>query len=522
MFWVDKIADDILKAFPKKKRLTIRDEKTASGRVHVGSLRGVIIHGVLAQALRERGVDAQFIYEINDNDPMDGLPVYVDSKTFLPYMGKPLKDVPSPYPKEAKSYAEYFGNEFIEVIKRLGYDVKIIWASKEYKNGKYDHWIKKALEHPAEIRHVYKEVSGSEKGEEWNPVQVVCEQCGKVGTTTVTNWDGENAMYVCEPKKVKWAEGCGYEGKVAPKKGRGKLPWKVEWAAKWEVYEVDVEGSGKDHNAAGGSHHVAEEIARKVFKTRVPFNIPYEFFLFGGAKMSASKGLGASAKEVADLMPTEMLRFLMTRPWPHQPIDFDPEGDTIPSLYDRHDEAARIYFANPKDTSDDARAFYYSQLSKKGLKPRFFPRFSRIAFILQLPHLDFWNEVEKLKGSPLTEFEKEDIAQRKALAEKWLKDYAPEEYKCEVQKEVPKIAEKLTHEQREWLKILAATLEEHEWDGEAFHTKIHELRKKSSLTPRESFSAIYIALLGKESGPQAGWFLTALKKSFVIHRFSSL
>lgn len=44
MFWADKIAKEI-----KKERgdgpLIIRDEKTMSGRVHIGSMRGVAIHG---------------------------------------------------------------------------------------------------------------------------------------------------------------------------------------------------------------------------------------------------------------------------------------------------------------------------------------------------------------------------------------------------------------------------------------------------------------------------------------------
>ena len=47
MFWVDEIADEIIQTFPKKKEMVVRDEKTLSGRVHVGSLRGVVLHGIL-------------------------------------------------------------------------------------------------------------------------------------------------------------------------------------------------------------------------------------------------------------------------------------------------------------------------------------------------------------------------------------------------------------------------------------------------------------------------------------------
>ena len=54
------------------------------------------------------------------------------------------------------------------------------------------------------------------------------------------------------------------------------------------------------------------------------------------------------------------------------------------------------------------------------------------------------------------------------------------------------------------------------------HGKIHELRKASPLEARDGFGAIYLALLGKGSGPQAGWFLEALDRAFVIQRFKDV
>ena len=51
MFWADRIAAEIKdKVIPRAgagKPLLIRDEKTVSGKVHVGSMRGVAIHGAL-------------------------------------------------------------------------------------------------------------------------------------------------------------------------------------------------------------------------------------------------------------------------------------------------------------------------------------------------------------------------------------------------------------------------------------------------------------------------------------------
>ena len=54
MFWADRIAQEVSERFGKGPVL-IRDEKTLSGRVHIGSFRGVAIHGAVSEALAERG-----------------------------------------------------------------------------------------------------------------------------------------------------------------------------------------------------------------------------------------------------------------------------------------------------------------------------------------------------------------------------------------------------------------------------------------------------------------------------------
>lgn len=522
MFWIDEIADEIIKAYPQKDKLIARDEKTLSGRVHVGSLRGVVIHGVVAQALREKGKETEFIFELNDVDPMDGMPVYLDRDQFLQHMGKPLKNVPSPDGK-AKNFATYFGEEFVKVIDSLGLAVTYTWASQKYESGLYDSWIKKAMEKEAVIRGIYKEVSGSEKPEDWHPLQVICENCGKVGTTKVTSWDGELATYRCEPNMVKWAEGCGHEGKLSPFKGKGKLPWKVEWPVKWAVYNVDIEGSGKDHGTAGGSHDIGVEICKKVLETPVPFNIPYEFFLFGGAKMSSSKGEGATAHAISQILPPELLRFLMIRSKPNQPIDFNPDGDAIPRLFDRYDECADHYFGRVDEVNPDFKqAYHYAQTTPQA-DTVYHPRFSRLAFLLQIPHVDMKQEVEKIKGSPLTPADEKELQKRLHYAKLWLEEYASDSAKFSVQYEaIPEEAHYLSEDQKKFLKNVVKVLQNDSLSAEEVHGQIHAIRKDSTLEPREAFAAIYSALIGKDSGPQAGWFLDSLPHDFVLERLTEV
>ena len=521
MFWVDETVDKIIETYPGKEEFTIRDEKTLSGRVHVGSLRGVVIHGIIAQALNERGKKAKFLFEFNDYDPMDGMPKELEGQGYDEHMGKPLCNIPAPDGK-AKNFAEYYGAEFLSVINELGFFPELPRASRAYREGKMNDWIRLALTENRQIREIYRRISGSEKPEHWSPVQVICEQCGKVGSTDVLSFDGEKVKYICTKDKVKWAVGCGHEGETSPFDGNAELTWKVEWPAKWNAYNVDIEGSGKDHNAAGGSHDIGIAICDEISKTSVPFNIPYEFFLVGGKKMSSSKGIGQTARDIADQLPPEILRFLMLKT-PQRVIEFDPEGDTIPRIFDAHDDTAKWYFTKEeKDTvqTDLARLFELSQVKEGKVEERFLPRFSQLVFIIQIPRLDVYEEVVKMKGEALTDLDKEEIDLRIKYAKKWLENYAPDKYRYELQEKLPDVAKELTEIQKEFTTKLAGQLEAFDnWDGETMHGAIHELVKSNeNYTPKECFQAIYTLFLGKDFGPQAGWFLSALDKRFVVDR----
>lgn len=523
MLWVDKVVEDIKSAraadIAAGEMIIVRDEKTASGRVHVGSMRGVAIHSVVTEALREAGVNATFLYEINDFDPMDGMPVYLDQALYQPQMGKPLNQVPSP---EAgfENYAEYFGQEFEKVITDTGYEPSFYRLSMRYLQGEMNEVIALALDHADLIRTIYKEVSGSVKPDDWYPISVVCEHCGRIGTTRTYAWDGKEISYKCELAMVKWAAGCGHEGKTSPYDGRAKLPWKVEWAAKWRVMNVAVEGAGKDHGTKGGSREVAERISREVFAYEPPADIPYEFFLVGGAKMSSSKGQGASAREIADLLPPVLFRLLLTGTPPLRAINLDPEGETVPTLFDWYDEIAGKSWSDIKD--DDARLFEVIHHGKPPLQ-HFLARFSTVAFLSQMPHVDMSVEFGKLKGAPLTEEENASLVLRAEYAKKWLAEHAPEKYKFEVQKELPEAARSFDATRKAALAEVRRFVEANPTiPGEALHTELHEIRKRTGLEAKPFFSALYLSILGKESGPQAGWFLTTLDRDFLLMRLAEV
>ena len=515
MFWADRVAKEIQNTRTKgKSSLLIRDEKTLSGRVHIGAMRGVAIHGLVGEVLSEYGIENEYRYELNDLDPFDTVPDSLPQERFKEHLGKPLHMVPSPEPG-FQNFAEYYGAEFIAVHEKAGFRPTYYRATELYGSGKMDPLVKKALERATDIRRILKNVSGSVKDASWLPVSVACEKCGKIMTTRAHDFDGETIAYTCDKSPDDIAP-CLHTGRVAPWKGRAKLFWKVDWAAKWSALGVDVEGGGKDHSTKGGARDVANHISKEIFGYEPPFDIPYEFFLVGGRKMSSSKGHGSSAKEISDLFPSPLVRLTLIGKDISEAINFEPEGNSVPRWYDWYDDLAERVREGIADDFTRLFALAHFPEDRAGLTAPWQLRFSQVAFIVQMPHLSLHDEAARVKGSPLTEEETEALAERAEYAKYWLTTYAPEGYRYTLQDMMPDV--ELSETQKKALAVLADFMEVGAPSGEDIHTRLHELKSEIPITPTELFKALYRIFLNRDSGPKAGWFLSVLPRDFVLSR----
>jgi lysyl-tRNA synthetase class 1 len=522
MFWADKIADEVVRRYQdvidSGEPIIVRDEKTASGKVHVGSLRSAALHAIVADILNDRGIKVEFRFEINDFDPMDGIPSYLDEAEYRQYMGRPLYSIPSPV-AGYDNFAELYGQEYVEVVNKIGFGATVYRATELYASGKMNDAIRLILEKRSVVRDIYKKVSGSEKPENWYPLNVVCEKCGNLSATKVTDFDGETVAYTCSSDTIAWAEGCGYEGRISPFDGNASLPWKPEWAAKFMANGVHFEGGGKDHYTKGGSRQVAEAISNQVLDHTPPYGVFNEFFLVGGKKMSSSKGNAATAKDMVALLPSHILRLLLLKTPINRQINFDPEGDAIPVLFDTYDRLAEKVWSGIED--DDSQVFKFSHVPEQraAMHERFLPRFSQIVFLVQMPHMDIYEEVTKMKESELTAEDRIEIDMRIVYAKKWLTGYADEKFIFALQATLPEAAATITTKQKAALVLFSGKLEEVDsTDGQVIHALTHDIKEESGLSPKEFFTALYLAFLGKESGPKVGWFLSTLDKDFVLKR----
>ena len=519
MFWTEEIAAKC--SGPQ----IINDSKTPSGRVHVGALRGVLIHDAIFRTLQEKGIEARYLFGVDDFDPVDEIPKGEDEH-FGQYIGWPLCNTPAPLGGTASDMAEHYMAEFWQVFAELGVKVERYRMRDVYRSGQFNEPIDRILREAEKVRRVYKEVSNSDRPAHWFPFQTICEKCGCIGTTEVSAYDGEEVTYTCRVDKcvntkLNLGRGCGYEGKVSPFDGRGKLPWKLEWVAKWVAFPVTIEGAGKDHSTKGGSRDVSEACLRAIYpEVKPPLRVPYEFFLVGGAKMSSSRGVGASARDMANLLPPELLRFLMIRTKPNSPVNFDAKEEGIIKLYNEFDRFHSRATREKNATPDEAFVHRLAELSPEG--DYYAANFQLVSALVQMPHLDPVREIEKRKGAPLTDLERRHLDARIASAKIWVEQYASEEEKTKLQETLPARAGELTAAQRGFLHALADALPGTAWNDDALQTKIFEVARLTPVDQPLAFKALYRVLLDRDAGPKAGNLLAFLERDFVIGRCREL
>jgi lysyl-tRNA synthetase class 1 len=539
MTWIDKALDGC------PQQVVINDSKTPSGRAHVGSLRGVLIHDALARVARERGLDATFMYGCDDMDAVDEIP-HGTGEHFVEHLGKPLWATPPPAGLRGDSMAEaYFGEftgQWFEAadsavaespvdsstgpFATLGVEAEFYRMSDIYRSGRLDGVIDTFLRAAADVRQIYLRLSGAERSGDWLPFQPICERCGRIGTTYATDYDGETVAYECRPDVVTWAQGCGHRGRISPFGGNGKLPWKLEWAAKWKLFGVSIEGAGKDHMAASGSHEVSSALASRVLRCPVPVPVPYEFFTLGGAKMSSSRGIGMTSSDLVEMLPPELLRYLVLRTQPRRSINFDLD---VPSLTKAFVEYERLWrsAADSEPRPNDSQLYSITRASVGAdvpPAPAFSPPFDSVLSLAQQPHMQLANHVASL-GVELSAAEAEWLDHKEATAQRLARsqpDIAGA-FATLDSAEAAEQRQKLDERQSDFLRQCAQRLGElPDWDARSIQDEIFEAARDAGIDPRAeatvAFGALYQVFFGSETGPRAGSYLAFLGRDETLLR----
>ena len=228
----------------------------------------------------------------------------------------------------------------------------------------------------------------------------------------------------------------------------------------------------------------------------------------------------------------ELLKFMMISYQPQTVIDFDLHSNKFFLLADRYYEAEKVYYGNENkdEKREEQLKKYYIYSQVKGLQDKMPVQlnYSIAVIVVQVfPEKSLSELVEILNSKgwihtkALMDYDKEKLLKRLELAKNWLKKYAPEDVKFEVQHHVPKNIE-LNAKEKKALHEIARLLKEKEYDEKSLFNEIYNVSKELDLNPPDFFKAAYKVLLNKERGPKLAPFVLTLGKERVAKLFEGV
>jgi len=515
--WGDAVASELSKRSVSKH--VIETGTSISGVPHIGNASDVIRGDVVRKILAEGSVPAELIWVADDSDPFRKVPAGMEK--VKEYLGFPVKDVPDPFGCHS-SFTEHFIQPFLDDLLQFGVAPKHYSGTDLYRKGDLLAEVRTALAKRREIMEVLNQFRTTPLDDfiPWNPI---CEKCGRISSTKPIAVEGDTVKYVCESTQVAGGdvEGCGQEGESDIKKGYGKLPWRVEWAARWHHFQVTCEPFGKEHATVGGSYDTSKIISEKVFGWPAPYSVVYEFFTLNGEKISSSKGNIITLSDWVSIAEPEVLKFFMYKRLQKQR---DINLSMLPALVDEYDESERTFFglgADDEEGDKTKRMYQLSQVSQ----PQFLNIPYTLCAVLAQVVPDYKGEVltRKVSAMGYSGFSEERLVFRVKLAGHWVRKHGPDYLMFELLDDMQSAEEyaRLDDKQKECLSILSKELDK-EWTAEKFHKKIYETARGAGLEPPRLFDAVYSVLIGKKKGPKAASFILSLERDFIVKRFNSL
>ncbi len=510
MHWAEVEAEKLLKT---KKSHVLATGITPSGPIHIGNMREILTTDAVYRQLKKKDANAKFIYVADDFDPLRRVYPYLP-ESYEQYVGKPISDIPCPCGNH-KSYADHYLSAFLGCLDEIGAKPELYRASEMYKQGMYQESIKIALEKKEEIRKIIEEVSKRQLPKNWLPFNVRCEKCGRMYEVQPRGYEYPLIKYRCK---------CGYEGEAdITVGGIGKLPWRVDWPARWKMLGVSFEPCGKDLATVGGARDTGKHIVEKIFNYPHPALVVYEFILLKGkGAMHSSKGTALSSEQMLQMTPPEVLRFLLMNNQPNKHITFD-SGLGLLNLVDEFDRFERVFFGleeKIKGMKDLEETYELSQPKDIPKKLPIQLPYRHLVTIAQIA--ESWDEVKSVLmrtnqiPEKIDEIDEKRMVQRTSHVRFWLQNFAPEMVRFNVQKKMPKCD--LSKENKKFLKSFIEIVPNINWDAENIHNGIYQAAEESDVSVKEGFSALYQIILGKSRGPRAGFFLSNLDKDFVKNR----
>ncbi len=471
-----------------------------SGLPHLGTMSEVLRPSYVREAFHRLGVgrSSRLVVFIDDMDGLRKVPENIPNREAAGLdLGKPVSRIPDPFGDCHPSFSEHMVGLLGRFLAPVEVDYELLKSSEMYVSGRFDDALRLILEKHEPITRIVTPTLREENRAAWSPIMPVCPKCGQVNSTLVTAYHPERASveFSCE-RSFGGAHGCGFRCEQSVLGGNAKVQWKVDWALRWYVLEVDYELYGKDLiDSARLSGQILKLLGRKP-----PIGFPFEMFLDEeGHKVSKSVGRGVTVEQWTRYAPIEVLKyFLLLNPRRARKLFLD----AIPQYVDDYLDAIRAYAA----ASQEERRSQPIDLVLQSKSPRRFNSELSFGMIMNLVSAlgtsdrDFiWNYLTrydpKIAGDPDTEAMGRTLMEcalnyYRDFVEPAKQRYAPDE------------------KEREHLRTLLEFLQNNPTaPAEEIEKTIYDIGRANYDKPGKIFPLMYRVILGQERGPRLGAFI---------------
>lgn len=515
MNWALEEAKKLIKKYPEKNEFVIASGVSPSGFIHIGNFREIVTTFFVGKELENLGKKVRFILSFDDFDRFRKVPKGIP-ESYSKYIGMPYTSIPSPFNKN-KTYAKEMEDRFVEELNRLGIYPETISQTEQYKSGRYGEKIKLAMKQRKQIFDIIANYKTQEFTVEdrnnYYPISLYCEQCGKDSTTVLNYTDGTGDIEykcACGHNQIQNINNCG----------NIKLQWKIDWPMRWQQEGVVFEPGGRDHSAENGSYVVSKEISKQIFGFDAPSYVAYEFIGIKGAngKMASSTGNVLTLTDLLSVYDKNIILWFYAKNKPNHQFNIALDEDVL-RFYTEYDRLVNSYFEGKLDDKNS------SIISLTGVTNDYVnnPNFAYIANFL--PMVSYNEEaLAKLLNKENIDCNTLYFKNRLLKAINWLEKY--DNSKIKVLDEFNQdYYESLTTEEKEWLKNTLVVLQNEYNTTQDLQGNLYSIVKNGTDDPKELknkqrryFQIIYNLVLGKDNGPKMGLLLSAMDYDVVLSK----
>ena len=158
------------------------------------------------------------------------------------------------------------------------------------------------------------------------------------------------------------------------------------------------------------------------------------------------------------------------------------------------------------------RVYELSQIKEAPSECPIQPSFRHLCNILQINEGDVNKARDFYKDQIKTKRDERRFTQRSACALYWLKNYAPEEFKFNVNKSAPSL--NTTEPEKKFLQNFTRYLDEEGAKAKSdkeLHEKLYEvIHATEDIEPGDAFKLLYQLLISQEKGPKLAGFIRTI------------